>query len=311
VQIASRAAHTRSTSQANLSSPETHDASRHKRSGFKRPLTHPNTSAPASVVPSSTPGVSPTPEPTSSASPVPVEDLALSPASAVTGVHRDQTLTATATASGQPVGDAMILFSVVGSVNTSGRCTTNPSGLCSFTYAGPTLSGSDTVTACADANHNSISDPGEVCGTAVVTWVRRVLVVHALGKGVIANAAGVANVSFDFNVTRIGHRSPKGKCKVVDATPALSLTIDCSDVTSVERTKQHVTIKGNTTLDGVGATYQIDVEDNSPQGIGQDTFSIRTSTGYSASGALTSGFIKVHHQTIDVDVPIPTPSPTE
>jgi hypothetical protein len=185
--------------------------------------------------------------------------------------------------------------------------------MCSFTYQGPDLPGADTITACADANNNSAADVDEMCAAAEVSWIRRVLVVHAHGSGVIANAAGLAKVSFRFNVRRIGRDRLKGSCELVDSTPVVDLTVRCLDVTSLDRVKRHVTVTGNASIGGVTGTYQIDVDDNAKHGRGHDTFQLQTSTGYSVSGMLISGNIKVHRHWKIIEPPpsvTPTPSPS-
>jgi hypothetical protein len=100
-----------------------------------------------------------------------VDSVTLSPPSAVNPVGTSDTVTATATGGGQPVPGATILFTVQGSVSTSGSCTTAANGQCSFTYAGPQLPGADIITGTADDNHNGVADPTEPAGQATVAWV--------------------------------------------------------------------------------------------------------------------------------------------
>jgi hypothetical protein len=280
--------------------------------GPARPHTHPHSSTPSAIAaPSASPSASPTAQPSPSTTAALVDNLALSPVSAMVRVRKDHTVSATATAGDQPVEGVTLLFSVAGSVTATGSCATDGSGVCSFTYAGPDLPGEDTVTACADANGNSTADPGEPCGTAAVTWVRHVLVVHAFGGGVIANAAGLAKISFDFNFRRVGHHF-KGSCDVVDATPVVDLELKCLDVTGISRTGRHVTVTGDASIGDVSTTYQIDVFD-AKYGNRRDTFQIQTASGYSASGTLLSGKVKVHRHwktILPAPTPVPSPSPS-
>jgi hypothetical protein len=240
-----------------------------------------------------------------------VDSVALSPVSAVVKVGRDHTLTATATSAGQPVEGVNVIFSVAGSVSASGSCATDPSGACSFTYTGPGLPGADTVTACADANDNATADTGEPCGTASVTWIRPVLVVDAFGKGVIANVEGLAHIHFRFHARSVG-KHLTGGCRVVDATPAVKVHIKCLDVTSFEQDGDHVTVSGDATIGGVATTFQIDAVDAANPGQGHDTFQIATSSGYSASGVLQSGDIRIrkHWETMSSEVPAPSVTST-
>jgi hypothetical protein len=56
----------------------------------------------------------------------------------------------------------------------------------------------------------------------------------------------------------------------------------------------HATFGGNATVNGVETTYQILVDDEAESGAGADSFTITTTSGYSASGVLTQGNIQVH-----------------
>jgi hypothetical protein len=278
--------------------------------GAARPDSHPHSSASSAIAaPSASSSASPSAQPSPTTAAV-VDGLALSPGSAMVSLRKDHTVSATATAGEQPVSGVTVLFSVAGSVTAKGSCPTDASGVCSFTYTGPDLPGADTVTACADANGNSSADPGEPCGTAAVTWVRHVLVVHAFGGGVIANAAGLAKIGFDFNFRRVGHHL-RGTCDVVDATAVVDLELKCLDVTSISRTGRHVTVTGDASIGDVNTTYQIDAFD-AKHGNHRDSFQIQTASGYSASGTLLSGKVKVHShwKTILPAPPAPSPSPT-
>jgi HD domain len=316
VEVASRrAAQAKSTPQAPASASPLRKVSGNRHHNTSKPASHPQpSSSPNRASPTSTPEVKPTPHPTTTEITLPVVDrLALSPVSAVMEVRKEHSISATATSGGRPVEGVNILFTVAGSVQASGSCRTDPSGVCSFTYQGPDLPGADTVTACADVNNNSTADVDESCAAAEVSWIGRVLVVHAHGKGVIANAAGLAKVSFGFNVQRIGRHRLKGSCEIVDSTPGVDLTVRCLDVTSLDWTKRHVTVTGNASIGGVTGTYQIDVDDNAKQGKGHDRFQLQTSTGYSVSGVLVSGNIKVHRHWKIIEAPppaTPTPSPS-
>jgi hypothetical protein len=50
-------------------------------------------------------------------------------------------------------------------------------------------------------------------------------------------------------------------------------------------------IQGTAEINGQDGTYQLDVNDNES---GKDSFAIRLSTGYSASGDLKGGHIEIH-----------------
>jgi uncharacterized protein (DUF2141 family) len=97
--------------------------------------------------------------------------LVLSPAAATNPVGTSHTVTATVRdAFGNPTPNITVRFTVIGSVTTSGQCTTNGTGMCSFTYSGPTLPGGDAISAYADTNNSNTQAAGEPPGAATKTW---------------------------------------------------------------------------------------------------------------------------------------------
>ena len=78
---------------------------------------------------------------------------------------------AVSNADGGPVSSIHVLFSVQGSVTTTGNCLTDANDQCSFTYQGPQLPGADVITDCADVNGNGKVDAGELCATATEAWL--------------------------------------------------------------------------------------------------------------------------------------------
>jgi hypothetical protein len=114
-------------------------------------------------------------EPTAAASktwtPAAPATLVLDPAAASNPVATEHTVTATvADAFGNPTPGIVVRLAVTGSVLTGGQCTTNASGQCSFTYAGPTAPGADAITAYADTDGDTTQDVGEPAGAAEKTW---------------------------------------------------------------------------------------------------------------------------------------------
>jgi hypothetical protein len=74
--------------------------------------------------------------------------------------------------------------------------------------------------------------------------------------------------------------------------------VKCLGVTSFTSTvlpdgSKQATFSGPATVNGVTTTYQITVTDAGEPGVGVDSFSIQTGTGFSRSGALTSGNIQI------------------
>ena len=83
----------------------------------------------------------------------------------------------------------------------------------------------------------------------------------------------------------------RGTCNVLYRT---SDHIQCLTVTSLVVVGTHATIMGTALHNGVETTYTIEVDDLGEPGVGHDTFSITTGTGFSRSGVLTAGNIQVH-----------------
>src|SRR6266850_625936 len=99
--------------------------------------------------------------------------LTLSPAAATNPAGTNHTLTATLQLppSGAGVPGIVIHFTVTGSIFTSGTCTTNAIGQCTFTYAGPPGVGGDSISAFADMNGSGMFDPGEPNAIASKIWI--------------------------------------------------------------------------------------------------------------------------------------------
>jgi hypothetical protein len=214
----------------------------------------------------------------------------LSPPNGVNPVGTTHTVTATVVGGTiqQPLAGITVYFTVSGSVNTTGQCTTDQTGQCSFTYQGPDLPGSDLIEAYADANNNGIQDAGEVPGSATKEWVLPAATPgQTTGGGQILWVTG--KVVFGFNAQNQNGKL-KGNCNVIDVTSRLH--IKCLSVTSLVISGTHATFFGEATVNGVATNYRIDVDDVSEPGSG-DTFKIQTDSGYTASGALTAGNIQV------------------
>jgi Prealbumin-like fold domain len=114
-------------------------------------------------------------------------------------------------------------------------------------------------------------DPGQ-SATCTVTN-DDVGTIKATGSG----AAG--GVSFDLSF-KSSNGQLSGTCTVSEARPKNK--IRCLNV-----------IQGDATINGAGTTYTITVEDHGTPGVGHDTFSVDTASGYHRSGVLTSGNITI------------------
>jgi len=199
-------------------------------------------------------------------------------------------VTATVTdASGNPVPNVVVRFTVTGSVTASGSCTTDSSGQCVFTYTGPSLPGADLISAYADTDGDSVQDAGEPSATATKAWVLPTSTAgQASGGGHITDATA-GKVAFGFSA-KSKDGAFQGQCNVIDPGNRM---IKCLDVTALVISGNEATIYGNATDNGVATTYVLKVADNADPGKGADTLSITTASGYSASGTLTAGNIQV------------------
>jgi hypothetical protein len=101
-----------------------------------------------------------------------------------------------------------------------------------------------------------------------------------LGKANFGVTAGIRKDAFFGSLTYIDH-STGMKVKGTDVTAYVV----------VDANTRH--IEGTAMIDGVAGTYVVDVSDNGKSGR-SDTFAIMLSTGYSASGTLGGGNIKLH-----------------
>ena len=219
--------------------------------------------------------------------------VTLTPPDAVNNVGTSHTVTANVTnAGGGPVQATTVLLNVQGSVTTSGSCTTDVNGQCSFTYTGPQLPGADLITGCADSNGSGAAGPGEPCGTATKAWVLPTSTPgQVTGGGQVMNAVANDQVAFGFNA-KSSSTGIKGECTVVD--PSTNTKLKCLDATILTQSGTHGTFFGNATVNGTATTYRIDVDDLGEPGKGKDTFKIQTASGYTASGVIVNGNIQVH-----------------
>jgi hypothetical protein len=219
--------------------------------------------------------------------------VTLQPPAAANPVGSTHTVTATVTnAAGQPVPNVTVLFTVEGSVTTTGSCTTDASGQCSFTYSGPQLPGADVITGCADSNGNGTVDAGEPCGTATKAWVLPVSTPGlATGGGKVPGSADGSGVTFGFTA-KSTDTAVRGNCTVID--DATNTSVKCLDATVYVQAPTHATFFGNATVNGVSTSYRIDVEDLGEPGSGSDTFHIVTASGYQAGGVVVHGDVQVH-----------------
>jgi len=216
--------------------------------------------------------------------------LVLAPVAASNTVGTAHTVTVTPRdAVGAPVPNVRIRFSVSGTVTAFGECTTSVTGSCSFTYDGPQLVGGDVISAFADLDEDGAQDGDEPAAEATKTWLApEPTSGRATGAGDIARGPGGA-IAFSFSAK--GGSRPTGTCQVVDASTAVVLK--CLDVTSLVVNGNQVRIYGRAKQGQIETAYLIVADDNANPGRLADTFSFTTASGYSLSGTLASGNVKI------------------
>jgi hypothetical protein len=227
--------------------------------------------------------------------------LVLDPLADTNTVGTSHTVTATVTdANGQPVEGVVVRFTVTGSVNTAGDCTTDENGQCDFTYQGPPLPGADAITAFADTDNDGTLDPGEPTGAATKAWVLPVSTEFCEVKitqggwiiamnGDRASFGGNARVEEDGTINTV-----KGQENYRDHGPAQPRHVQSIELTAMTCSDDldEGTIFGRATVDGAGDfVFRIDVTDQGHD----DTYGIMMSDGY-ASGQqqLGGGNVQIH-----------------
>jgi len=235
--------------------------------------------------------------------PLPLATLTLSPPTATNDVDTQHTVTATVEdMNGNPVPNVIVRFTVTGSVNTSGMCTTNTSGQCTFTYTGPALPGADVITAFADTNSNGTQDAGEPDGAATKVWtvpVSTPLCQVDVTYGGWIHASNGDRANFGGNAKVDSQSNPLGQEEYQDQGPAQPMNVHSINVLAVVcpgDPPTEASIFGEATIDGAGSfIYRIDVEDHGESGRGLDKYQIRLSNGYdSGDQLLEGGNIQIH-----------------
>lgn len=224
-------------------------------------------------------------------------NLTLAPVVDTNPVDTDHTVTATVTdASGNAVAGVTVRFSVTGSVSTSGSCVTDAGGQCSFTYNGPTFPGTDTISAYADSNGDSVQDPSEPTGAATKTWVLPASSVcgSVEGEGKLSTNK---KASFELAVSLPlgGDDDDEGEIFFSDKSVSPKLTFGSTSIDAVVISGYQASIYGQGKANGVTVSFRVDVTD------GPDTFSIILSNGYTASGSVTGGGIEIDDECDDDD----------
>ncbi len=119
-------------------------------------------------------------------------------------------------------------------------------------------------------------------------------VIPAQTPGKATGGGQVGDVVFGFEVFSGEDESLRARCTVIDQ--ASNTMIRCLDAVEYVQVGTNAYWSGTAEVNGVRTRYRIDVDDIDESGIGRDTFTIHTDTGYVAGGILTSGNIQLHKQ---------------
>jgi Ca2+-binding RTX toxin-like protein len=169
--------------------------------------------------------------------PGPAVAIALEPATDTNPVGTDHTVTATVTDEfGNPVAGEDVHFDVTGDptpVPAAGHDITDADGLATFEFTNNTA-GTNTITACIDADAGIDCDPGEESDTATKTWQVRVATSIAVAPPTDTNRVGTSHTvtatvldqfgdpfagqAVHFAVTGAGTPVPTGGNDTTDAT---------------------------------------------------------------------------------------------
>jgi adhesin/invasin len=233
--------------------------------------------------------------------------LTLSPKTATNPVDSKHCVTATVTdAFGNATPGVTVVFSVTGSINTSGLATTNAGGQADFCYTGPPLPGEDVIKAFADTNKNGTQDattvPPEPSDAATKTWT---VPPSTPGCEVIVTQGGAGTTlplgdkaTFGGNAKVGVGTPPAGQEEYQDHGPAAPMNLHSISLVSIicSPDRTYATIFGKATVDGSGSfDFRIDVTDLAEPGVGKDTYSIIVSTGYTSGVmVLEGGNVQIH-----------------
>ena len=221
----------------------------------------------------------------------PPATVTLSPAAATNAVGTSHTVTAmVADASGQPVPDTVVQFTVAGDVNTTGSCTTDANGQCDFTYQGPVLPGQDVITGCAGP------DATPPCGTATKSWF-----LPASTPGCQVTNAGwiiapdgsrgqfAGHARITTGGTLSGHELYRDR-------GSANIEVRSIEVRAIvcRNHMELADIYGRATINGSGSHYfRIEVTDPDSAG-GSDTYGITLDTGYTTGNQpLRAGTVEI------------------
>ena len=228
--------------------------------------------------------------------------LTLNPAAATNPVDSQHCLTATVhDASGNAVAGVVARFQVMGSIDTSGSATTDANGEAGFCYVGPPLPGSDTITAFADTDNNTVQDPGEPGGMATKTWTVPATTPRCeISNGGWIIAENGDRATFGGNAKANENGETQGSQQYQDHGPAQRLKLSSLNVRAVVCDgSTRASIFGQATIDGAGIfNYRINVQTLGGPGRGQDTYQLLLDGYDSGEQTLRGGNIQIRRRAL-------------
>lgn len=167
--------------------------------------------------------------------------LDLAPATATNDTGTSHTVTATLkdlNASPQELSGGTVLFAASGVHAVSGSDVTDGAGQATFTYTGTNV-GTDTISACYDANNNGSCGSDEPFASAQATWTNAPPTNDAGGpySGDEGSAVAISGTASDINGDSLTHTwsvapvsgvDAGASCTIADPS-ALSTTVTCTD----------------------------------------------------------------------------------
>jgi hypothetical protein len=226
--------------------------------------------------------------------------LNLTPPADTNPVDAQHCVTATVQdTAGNPVPNVVVRFQVSGSVNISGTATTGPNGEATFCYFGPPLPGSDTITAFADSNDNSLQEQGEPSGVATKTWVLPASTPRCeITNGGWIIAENGDRASFGGNAKANESGETRGQQQYQDHGPVQRLNMHSINVQAIVCDgSTRASIFGQGTINGSGPfNFRINVQDLGGPGRTQDTYWLLIEGYNSGEQTLRGGNIEIRRK---------------
>jgi hypothetical protein len=170
---------------------------------------------------------------------------------------------------------------------TTGSCTTDATGVCTFTYLGPILPAMDTITGCTPG-----AGGAPVCGSANKNWVLPVSACNGdITYGGSMTADNGDRVNFGGNAHSDQAHPPSGEANFVDM--GKNLHVHSISILAITCSADKADIYGTATENGTGShLFRIEVTDPDSSG-GADTYWIFIDN-YNSGSHPIQGNVEIH-----------------